>query len=150
MTNFQIVSDLHIEYNSNKVPNPLTLITPSADILILAGDIGSFYKHEQLSKFLFNLCPYFKVVIYIPGNHEYYKVEGYETKSMYTLIQNFIKNMKSISNLYILNKSSVQIGDVYIAGCTLWSEPKIFVPKFIVRIPEMNTLSYSQKHSEEL
>ena len=38
MTNFQIVSDLHIEYNTNEVPDPLTLITPSADILILAGD----------------------------------------------------------------------------------------------------------------
>ena len=72
MTNFQIVSDLHIEYKSNDVPDPLTLITPSADILILAGDIGSFYQYDQLKTFLINLCPYFKVVVYVPGNHEYY------------------------------------------------------------------------------
>ena len=45
----QIASDLHIEYRSNIIPNPLDLITPSAEILILAGDIGSSYKYNQLN-----------------------------------------------------------------------------------------------------
>ena len=52
MVTVQIASDLHIEYKNNNIPNPLDFITPSADILILAGDIGSFYKIQQLTEFL--------------------------------------------------------------------------------------------------
>ena len=146
MTKFQIVSDLHIEYRTTEVPDPLTLITPSADVLILAGDIGSFYQYDQLKTFLVNLCPHFKVVIYVPGNHEYYTVQGHKPQKMNNLLQNFIRMEKSIDNLYILNRSSAQIEDVCIVGCTLWSDPKTHVPKFIVRIPVMNTRAYSQKH----
>lgn len=150
MTNFQIVSDLHIEYKSNEVPDPLTLITPSADILILAGDIGSFYQYDQLKTFLVNLCPHFKVVLYVPGNHEYYKMQGYSPQNMHILLKRFIQMEQSINNLYVLNRSSVQIDDVCIVGCTLWSEPKITVPKFIVRIQGMNTKIYSQKFQGDL
>lgn len=150
MTNFQIVSDLHIEYKSTNVPDPLRLITPSADILILAGDIGSFYQYDQLKTFLSILCPHFKIVIYVPGNHEYYMMQGYEPQKMNILLQNFFRIEQSIDNLYILNRSSVQIGDVCIVGCTLWSEPKTSVPKFMVRIHEMNTRLYQQKYEGDL
>ena len=150
MTNFQIVSDLHIEYRTNKVPDPLTLITPTADILILAGDIGSFYQYDQLKTFLINLCPYFKAVIYVPGNHEYYIMKGYQYQDMDILLQKFIEIEQIINNLYVLSKSSVQINDVCIVGCTLWSNPDIVVPKFIVRIHNMNTKVYKQKYEGEL
>jgi len=69
MPKFQIVSDLHIEYRNDEIPDPLSLITPTADNLILAGDIGSLYKFNQLKGFLQNLCKYFKNVLYVPGNH---------------------------------------------------------------------------------
>lgn len=150
MTQFQIVSDLHIEYNTNEVPNPLTLITPSADILILAGDIGSFYKYDQLKTFLVNLCRHFKVVIYVPGNHEYYIMKGYPHQKMNELLQKFVQMEESINNLYVLNRSSIQIDDVCIVGCTLWSKPEVSVPKFIVRIHGLNTISYIQKHESDL
>ena len=150
MTKFQIVSDLHIEYKTNKVPDPLTLITPTADVLILAGDIGSFYKFYQLETFLCDLCKYFKVVIYIPGNHEYYQTPGYESQTMSSLFNKFVMLEQSISNLYILNQSSIQIDDICVVGCTLWSNPNINVPKFIVRIDEMNTKVYKQKYNSDL
>ena len=44
MTSIQIASDLHIEFKNDDVPDPLNYITPTANILILAGDIGSLYK----------------------------------------------------------------------------------------------------------
>ena len=150
MTNFQIVSDLHIEYRTNEVPDPLTLITPSADILILAGDIGSFYQYNQLKTFLINLCPHFKVVIYVPGNHEYYTMKGYHSQKMKVLLQNFVQMEQSINNLYVLSRSSVQIDDVCIVGCTLWSDPDTVVPKFIVRVPDMNTRVYKQRYESDL
>ena len=64
MVKFQIASDLHIEFQNDSVPNPLSLITPSADILVLAGDVGSLYKHTQLEGFMKKLCSLFQVVLY--------------------------------------------------------------------------------------
>lgn len=150
MTKFQIASDLHIEYKNNEVPDPLTLITPTADVLILAGDIGSFYKYDQLKSFLQKLCPYFKVVLYVPGNHEYYKQQGYQAQQMNILLKRFMKIEKSINNLYVLNRSSVQIDDVCIVGCTLWSDATTVIPKFIVRVQSMNSLLYKQKFDSDL
>lgn len=150
MVNFQISSDMHIEYKSDEVPDPLNLIIPSADVLILAGDIGSFYKMDQLKSFLQKLCSYFKVVIYVPGNHEYYKQKGYQPEKMNVLLKRFIDIEKSINNLYVLNRTSALIDDVCIVGCTLWSKPTIHVPNFIVRIEGMNTNLYNQKFNSDL
>lgn len=150
MTKFQIASDLHIEYKNEEVPDPLALITPSADVLILAGDIGSFYKYDQLKSFLQKLCPYFKVVLYVPGNREYYKEPGYQSCNMNTLLSKLMRIEKSIDNLYVLNRSSVQIDDICIVGCTLWSNPTSIIPKFIVRIQGMNTRLYKQKYEGDL
>ena len=86
MTSFQIASDLHIEYKNNDVHDPLNYIIPSAEVLILAGDIGSFYKHHQLKSFLKRLCEYFQAVIYIPGNHEYYTIPGLQHKNLKTTL----------------------------------------------------------------
>ena len=65
MVELQIASDLHIEYKNDDIPDPLDYITPNADILILAGDIGSLYKINQLEGFLIKICQYFKYVIYV-------------------------------------------------------------------------------------
>ena len=135
---------------NNDVPDPLTLITPSADILILAGDIGSFYKYNQLKIFLMNLCQHFKVVIYVPGNHEYYEMSGYRPQTMDALLKKFMLLEQHIHNLHILNRSSAQIDDVCIVGCTLWSKPLVNIPHFIVRIHGMNTSLYKKKYEGDL
>lgn len=149
MVLFQIVSDLHIEYKNDYTPNPLTLITPCAKYLILAGDIGSLYKLNQLTEFLKLLCVHFKAVIYVPGNHEYYTIKNdyIPLVKLKLLFQNIEKN---IENLYILDRKSVEIENIIIVGCTLWSYPTIKVPKFIVRIREMNTYNYKKHHLEDL
>lgn len=151
MLNLQIVSDLHIEYKNDETPNPLDYITPEAEILILAGDIGSFYKINQLREFLSQLCVHFETVVYIPGNHEYYiPNDNYTPLSMYKLLDRVYEIEKEISNLYVLNQSSVIINDVCISGCTLWSRAEINIPKFIVKIPDMNTYLYNKKHFNDL
>ena len=150
MTKFQIASDLHIEYKNNELVDPLTIITPSADYLILAGDIGSFYKYEQLHKFIYILSKYYKSIIYVPGNNEYYTQIGFEPKSMDELLQNFKRVSSYINNLYILDRACIKIGDICIAGCTLWSNPTVYIPKFIVRINSINTNMYIQKHEKDL
>lgn len=70
----QYASDLHLEFGENSQwlkDNPLI---PSADILVLAGDIGylndaNYHSHPFWDRVSQN----YRQVIVIPGNHELYK-----------------------------------------------------------------------------
>ena len=150
MVELQIASDLHIEYKNDDIPDPLDYIIPSAEILILAGDIGSLYKIDQLEGFLVKTCEYFKYVIYVPGNQEYYTFNEYNPVGMNILLGRIYKIEQNIKNLFILNKSSIMIEDVCITGCTLWSDLKISIPKFIVRIHGISNEIYTQKFNSDL
>lgn len=152
MTKFQIVSDLHIEYKSDKVPDPLDLITPSADILILAGDIGSLYKYNQLKVFLEKLCVHFQIVLYVPGNHEYYIEKDNKPISIHALNQRLNDIEKNINNLYVLSQTSVKLdgkNKICIAGATLWSKPLVKVPRFLVRINNITTQQYENLYKRD-
>ena len=149
-TNIQIVSDLHIEYRNDIVPNPLDYITPSASILVLAGDIGSFYKINQLEGFLTQLSPHFEIIIYVPGNHEYYMTQNMEPLSMSKLLNRLYTIEKKIANLYILNQKSVILDNICITGCTLWSNALVTIPKFIVRIHGMTNELYKRKYENDV
>ena len=146
----QVVSDLHIEYNNDEKVDPLTIITPSADILVLAGDIGSFYKYDQLHDFLSRIVGHFKHVIYVPGNHEYYIPPNHTPLSLKDLdiVKNKIGN--SFVNLSLLDRDSLVIGDYCIVGATLWSNIQCELPRFIVRINQMTTAMYKHRFEEDL
>jgi hypothetical protein len=150
MLNLQIASDLHIEYKNNDIPDPLDNITPNAEILVLAGDIGSLYKINQLEGFLKRVCEYFKTVIYVPGNQEFYIVPEIEPVSMNQLTIRLYEIENNIENLYILNQSSLIIDDICITGCTLWSDLKVKIPKFIVRIHGINNIIYEKKFENDV
>lgn len=150
MVTFQIASDLHIEHKNDEHIDPLILIEPSADILILAGDIGSLYKRDQLFDFLKKISEYFKIVIYVPGNTEYYKVRGAKTKTMPELNRILSDIEGQIHNLYILSGKSLLIGDICIAGCTLWSDIKVPIPKYMVRIHGMTSDIYKKMYDYDL
>lgn len=142
MVNFQIMSDLHIETYSGNISTD-NFIKPSAEILILAGDIGRVHKYEQLESFLQELCPKFQIVLYVLGNHEYYRVDGIYPKTMEEIVQDVEKIKSKIPNLYILNRNSVVIEDVCITGATLFSQALIEIPQYIVKIPKINTAKYN-------
>jgi predicted phosphodiesterase len=143
----QIMSDLHIELLKED-PNIEDYIIPKTDILVLAGDIGKIYKYDQLKIFLEKLSVKFKHILYVLGNHEFYRINNIEEKEIEELIQD-VENMK-IKNLHILNRNSVIIQNICIIGCTLWSNAIIPIPKFIVRIKKMNNKYYNTLHLKDL
>jgi len=146
----QIVSDLHIETIKSDNIDSTLFITPMSNILVLAGDIGRIHKYNQLKNFLTDVCFRFDTVIYVPGNSEFYQVKGVPQKTIKELLEDLDKIKLSLKNLYILNRSSITIDDVCIAGCTLWSEPKVEIPKFIVRIKNFPTSVYRETHRKDL
>lgn len=150
MTSLQIASDLHIEYENDEIPDPNDYITPTEKILVLAGDIGSIYKYEQLEGFLKLLCPQFLIVLYTPGNQEYYNINNIPSKNMAELYSDLQKISHNIPNLYILDNNRIIIGNVCIAGTTLWSYPLIPLPRYIVRINGINTYKYKNMFKNDL
>ena len=71
--NIQLLSDLHLEVHPHFVPIP----AKGADVLVLAGDIGSYQTGSLLTADDFGLTRFSPLhgwptpVLYIPGNHEY-------------------------------------------------------------------------------
>ena len=147
----QIASDLHIEY-LNQMIDVNNFIIPKAPILILAGDIGSLYRYDQLYIFLSKLSLKFKYVLYVPGNHEFYTMNDYKPLPFRILANRLYQLENSISNLYILNKSSVIIENICFIGATLWSKvpEKSIIPKYRVRIKGMNSYQYKSNHIKDL
>ena len=71
--NIQLMSDLHLEVHPHFMPTP----SPGADLLVLAGDIGSYQVGSKLTDSDFGLARFSPhngwptPVIFVPGNHEY-------------------------------------------------------------------------------
>lgn len=113
-----VVSDLHIEFGD------VTL--PGGEILILAGDaceLRSFQndlnpqlnrKNRNVARFFKEECSKYDRVLYVMGNHEHYHSQ-YNTTA--------IKMAELVpSNVTILEKSFVEIGDYIFMGGTMWTD----------------------------
>ncbi|MGO4710265.1 metallophosphoesterase [Chryseobacterium sp. 2TAF14] len=105
----QIISDLHQEFGFSD------LSFDHADVVVLAGDINLGTKGIEWIK---NKIPY-KPVIYVLGNHEYYK-------GSYPKTLNKILESAENSNVSVLENSFVDIEDVRFHGTTLWTDFSLF------------------------
>lgn len=101
-----IFSDLHNEFTPWVPPESVK----QADIVILAGDIDVGDKGVLWAAKIFS-----QPVIYVPGNHEYYK----------GVYQSVLKKMRAAAigtNVHLLNNGEVVIDGVQFIGSTLWTD----------------------------
>ena len=101
----QYMSDLHLEFGNMQIPEVI------GDVLVLAGDIGVGIKHKD---WVLECCDVFPHVVYVLGNHEFY---GHNMQSVRRDWADV-----SVENLYVLDNSSMIIGDTNFIGTTLWSK----------------------------
>ncbi len=122
------VSDIHLEFRGNTFTN---IIRMKADVLCLAGDIcacGNKKDYSVFVDFLKYICPRFKYVIHVSGNHEYYTA-GEKTISKWNTMQEIDKRFKAlekqIPHYIYLNCQAVKLtinAHPYIfIGATLWA-----------------------------
>jgi Icc-related predicted phosphoesterase len=105
----QILSDIHLEFGIRKIE------FGNADLIILAGDIhlgdsGIKWINENLKNI---------PIIYILGNHEYYK-------NSYPKLLNKIKGLTVNTNIIILENESTCIDGITFHGATLWTDFELF------------------------
>ncbi len=101
----QIISDLHQEFGF------MDISFEGADVIILAGDINLGTKGIEWIKSAVADIP----VIYVLGNHEYYK-------GSYPKTLNAIRQSAVGSNVHVLEDKSVVIDNVTFHGATLWTD----------------------------
>ena len=117
MINIQLLSDLHLESNPHFQPQP----TPGADVLVLAGDIGSYQQGSMLALLgvsdfgLGRFANWPVPVLFVPGNHEY---DGLEFEATQERLQTICQQL----GIVYLEGRSIQIGPVRFIGSTLWAD----------------------------
>lgn len=115
----QLISDLHLE----RYPDYMPEVAPGADVLVLAGDIGSYQRGSLLQSEDFGLSRFsprgigskWSRVLYVPGNHEF---DGLEFTPTYSRLKELCRELK----IEWLEQEVVAIGDVRFIGTTLWSD----------------------------
>ena len=105
----RILSDLHLEFAS------FTLPETKCDVVVFAGDVDLGAK--GLDWILDNIKD--KPVIYVLGNHEYYK-KSYP-KLLYQL-----QDQAAHTHVHILENQTLEINGIYFFGCTLWTDFELF------------------------
>ncbi|MGA0572928.1 metallophosphoesterase [Variovorax sp. VNK109] len=116
----QLLSDLHLETQPGFIAEP----APQADLLVLAGDIGSYQYGSRLGDADFGLRQFSPLpqyggwpvpVLYVPGNHEYDALDFDETH---------VRLRQTCDRLGItwLERESLVIDGVRFIGTTLWSD----------------------------
>lgn len=105
----QIISDLHQEFGLSE------LTFRNADLIILAGDInlgtkGIAWIKENIPD---------KPIIYVLGNHEYYK--GTYPNTLRKIVE-----LSKGSNVHVLENNFVEFEGIKFHGATLWTDFSLF------------------------
>lgn len=128
--NIQLLSDLHLETHPHFVPE----FAPGADVLILAGDIGSYQEGSMLvtqgdqdfglARFSprADLAAWPVPVFFVPGNHEY---DGMPFEEAHARLQETCERLQ----ITWLHRRVKVMNGVRLIGCTLWSDFEALVPQ---------------------
>ena len=124
----QLISDLHLERQIHFEAVPL----PEADLLILAGDVGSYQAGSELVTDDFGLGRFsplrpesgWKRVLYVPGNHEYY--DG-EVDAVQDALRNAVA-AQADGQVRLLDADAWTFDGVRFLGCTLWTDYSLPTP----------------------
>jgi predicted phosphodiesterase len=121
MTQYQIMSDLHLEWHKDQGKSFIDALPVCAYTLILAGDICGY---SQIRGVLERFSKKWKNVVYVAGNHEYYGMQFNNMGAIWSGVHH------NLDNVHWLEFDGTLIDGQRIHGGTLWfnehpSEPRV-------------------------
>ena len=143
--NIQLLSDLHLESNPQFMPVP----APGADVLVLAGDIGSYQSGSALlaaGDEDFGLQRFSPLrgwptpVLLVPGNHEY---DGLDFELAHERLQASCRRW----GITWLEREVLALDGVRFVGTTLWSDFDALGPLAGQPLPEKIPAHFSHPNS---
>jgi predicted phosphodiesterase len=142
----QLLSDLHLESNPGFVPTP----APGADVLVLAGDIGSYQTNSALAaagdtdfglKRFSPLHGWPTPVLFVPGNHEY---DGLDFDEAHTRLHETCTRL----GITWLEREVLHLNGVRFVGTTLWADFDAMGPLAGQPLPEKIPAHFSHPNSQ--
>jgi len=100
-----VLSDLHLEFG------PVAIPATDADVIVLAGDIDLGVLGIE---WILDCFPN-RTVLYVLGNHEFYRNDLIE-------LRRAIAQLAAGTKVHVLENSMVDIGGYSFLGCTLWTD----------------------------
>ncbi|MDQ2137423.1 metallophosphoesterase [Alcaligenaceae bacterium B3P038] len=113
----QLLSDLHLENDPSFQATP----DPAADLLVLAGDVGSYQNGSRLEEDDYGLARFSPrhgwpaPVLFVPGNHEYDSADFDATHAR-------LRALCDALDIQWLERETRIIDGVRFIGTTLWSD----------------------------
>ena len=104
--NLLALSDLHLEFST------LDIDTTGVDVIVLAGDVHLGKRGISWIEAQSRGLP----VIYVPGNHEFYKGEHSR------VLRDLRAACTATPNVHLLDMDKITIGNVESLGATLWTD----------------------------
>ena len=158
-----VLSDLHLDFHFRSFQQTKEevkkffdpIFTPvvdgvkiaPADVLVIAGDIGHYNsENKKIIGFLREL--YFKNIICVLGNHDYYLInrmacDDYEMNS-YNRAQEMRTMLHSIDGVYCLDGNVIEIDGIKYGGCDSWYDGQYVLhnlnPHFVTTMDDVRTL----------
>jgi len=115
MRRLLVLSDLHLEFGDFDPPDSSIF-----DMVVLAGDIWNGVEGVEWAANPATFAG--KPVVYVPGNHEFYRHERTNTLSM-------LRETANGTNVCLLDRDEVVIEGIRFLGATLWTDFKLDVEK---------------------
>jgi predicted phosphodiesterase len=110
----QILSDLHLEFDRDGGEAFARSVPVAGDLLVLAGDVLPLCTVDSARRMFSGFCDRFQRVIFVPGNHEYYRTCPANAESLLATCAH------EITNLHVLNPGVTTIDGTRFVGATLW------------------------------
>lgn len=137
---FNVISDIHISHNTKMTSNDFVCGCDKSLPLIIAGDISNDAK--EAADFIKEIAPMFPVVIFVPGNHDYYVYGIKKTNKIFEELE------KEIQNFIFGNRKVVEFFGQRFVCSTLWYKKDMFEFRF-PRWPDFNCKLEKEEIYEE-
>jgi predicted phosphodiesterase len=145
----QLLSDLHLEVHPHWAPSP----HPNADLLVLAGDVGSYQPGSLLRDEDFGLGRFSPLqgwptpVVFVPGNHEYDTFD-------FDVAHDRLRATCVRLGIHWLERETLVLDGVRLIGTTLWTDFDALSPHAPVfgknsKQPQPNLLALQLKAREK-
>lgn len=123
----QYISDIHLEHFKIAFEhdlNPKQFLTPdpSADLLVLAGDIGN--PDEPIYRLFLSWCSKnWKKTVVVAGNHEFYNQASMPKRSIQDRLDAIRLVVSEFPNVHFLHREKLEVRPgLFVLGCTLWTD----------------------------
>ncbi len=134
----QLFSDLHLERYPDFQPH----FAAGVDVIVLAGDIGSYQAGSRLKSDDFGLERFSPLrpggsqakVLFVPGNHEF---DGLDFDATYARLRDTCDRL----GITWLDREVVVQGGVRFVGTTLWTDFEALIDRDATMTKQMQTLT---------